>query len=268
MLGRPVDAERARGAVQALRRRAGRRGGSVRRRPTRRVDHQGGGGHAGQQRDLRVPLLDRQLRRGTPGATGRRSTSTSCSGSGSETPPRAASRAQPQLADLLEQHQRLVRACRRRSAAARRRSRAWPRDRTSARSTSTSVPSPVSSTLDRPQQRRAAPGRAAATPAPSESDGRVQRDLGVGAVERLAAPVRLDVDRVARRDERRDVGDRVVHDVAVAVALEVQRLVEVHRRRRVDRDERDVGAVELGQPRVGGRRLRPRPPRPRPGTRA
>jgi hypothetical protein len=29
----------------------------------------------------------------------------------------------------------------------------------------------------------------------------------------------------------------------------VKRLVEIHRRRRVDRDERDVRAVEIGQPR-------------------
>ena len=84
----------------------------------------------------------------------------------------------------------------------------------------------------------------------------MQRHRGVGAVERLAALVRRHVDGVARLDEGRDVGDRVVHDVAAAVALEVERLVEVHRARRVDGDERQVGPVEVGQSR--GRRRAPR----------
>ena len=152
--------------------------------------------------------------------------STSCSGSGSETPPRAASRA----------------------------SRSSP---TSRRSGSVLVGGPVvdralgllvgqlgPSSAPAPARRGrrcARPGRssrivhssAGRTWSGSSDAGvlaehlRVQRDLRVGAVQRLAAPVGLDVDRVAGRDERGDVGDRVVHDVAVTVALEVQRLVEV-----------------------------------------
>jgi len=78
----------------------------------------------------------------------------------------------------------------------------------------------------------------------------VQRHLGVGAVQRLAALVCLSVDRVPRRDEGGQVGDRVVHPVAVALALEVHRLVEVHRARGVDGHERQVGAVGVGQARV------------------
>ncbi len=118
--------------------------------------------------------------------------------------------------------------------------------------------------LDRPeqrrphlvgQQRRGALGKLR----------RVQRRALVRRVERLAALARLDVDRVAGLHERRDVGDRVVHGVAVAVALDVQRLVEIHRVRRIDRDELDLGPVQLGQPRVRGRRQRSLQP-PRPGT--
>ena len=75
---------------------------------------------------------------------------------------------------------------------------------------------------------------------------RVERHLGVRAVERLPAAVRLLVDRVAGRDEGGDVGDRVVDDVAVAVPLEVQCLVEVAGGRRVDREQLEVGAVQAG----------------------
>ena len=90
----------------------------------------------------------------------------------------------------------------------------------------------------------------------------MQRHLRVGAVQRLPAGVRLDVDRVARGDEGAEVGDRVGEDVAVTVAGQVQRLVEVHGARRVDRDHREVGAVEVGQPWVRGCLRRPRPPPP------
>ena len=111
--------------------------------------------------------------------------------------------------------------------------------------------------LDRPQQRR--PLRVGQQRGGALGEhGRVQRHLGVGAVERLAATVRLDVDGVAGADEGRHVGDGVVHEVALAVTLDVQRLVEVHRPHRVDRHERDLGAVELRQPRArrcGGRSL-------------
>ncbi len=79
---------------------------------------------------------------------------------------------------------------------------------------------------------------------------RVQRGALVRCVQGLAPLARLEVDRVAGLDERGDVGDRVVHGVAVAVALDVQRLVEIHRVRRIDRDELDLGPVQLRQPRV------------------
>ncbi len=110
-----------------------------------------------------------------------------------------------------------------------------------------------------------APGRGRAVLARQEAGralgqhGRVQRGAAVGRVEGRAALVDLGVDRAARHDERADVGDRVAHDERGAhrVArrspgpLEVQRLVEVHRARRVDRDERDVAQVDA--PRTGHR---------------
>ena len=179
---------------------------------------------------------------------------TSCSGSGSDTPPRAASRA----------------------------SRSSPTSLSSISGSSADAvvdrpldagvvelgrgphPGPLDRDvgalagrvdLDRPQQRRAdlvGQQRRGAL-----GDQRwVQRHLRVGAVEGLAALVGLHVDRVARGDERREVGDRVVDDVAVAVAHDVHRLVEVHRGGRVDGHQRQVGAVEVGQPRCGDRGLR------------
>ena len=82
----------------------------------------------------------------------------------------------------------------------------------------------------------------------------MQRHLRVGAVVRLAPLVGFDIDRISRRDERRDVGDRVVHDepaLALAVPLDVERLIEVHRGRWIDGDELQLGAVQLRQPRRG-----------------
>ena len=195
-------------------------------------------------------LLDRQHARGTRATSGRPSTSISCSGSGSDTPPRAASRALPQLADLREQRQQLAGAAPRRSACCTPRSRAWRGCAPAPARRATSVPSPVRVDLDRPEQRRPVLRRAAARPRPRRAPSGAAAPCESGAVQRLPAPVRLHVERVARRDEGRHVGDRVVHDVAVAVALDVHRLVEVHRARRVDGHERDVGAVEVGQPRA------------------
>ena len=69
--------------------------------------------------------------------------------------------------------------------------------------------------------------------------GRVQLDALVGAVDRLATAAGLGVDGTSGADEGRHVGDGVAHPVAVAVALDRHGLVEVHRGRRVDGDERD-----------------------------
>jgi hypothetical protein len=80
----------------------------------------------------------------------------------------------------------------------------------------------------------------------------MQRDLVLGAVQRLAAAVGLQVDRIAGSDEGGDVGDRVMQHVAVAVARDVQGLVQVHRAGRIDRDEGNVVAILGGQSRMRG----------------
>ena len=58
--------------------------------------------------------------------------------------------------------------------------------------------------------------------------------------------MRFAVDRIARRHERADVGDRVEHAETITATLGVQRLVEVHRALRIQRDQRQVGAIERG----------------------
>ncbi len=88
----------------------------------------------------------------------------------------------------------------------------------------------------------------------------MQRDAPVGRVHRLPALARLGVDRTAGCDQGRQVRDRVVHLVGRrgvgVVSLEVQRLVEVGRALRVDRHERHVREVAIGQDVGGDRRGR------------
>ena len=92
---------------------------------------------------------------------------------------------------------------------------------------------------------------------------RVQRRPAVGAVERLPAAAGLGVQRPAEVDHRADVGDRVADPVAVPADGEVHRLVEVAAADGVQGDQRDVGRVELGQPRLVAPGARPRPGRRR-----
>ena len=157
---------------------------------------------------------------------------------------------QPQLAHLLEQHQRLVRA-----AVVDR-----PLHAGVVELGGGPHPGPLDGDvgalagrvdLDGPEQGRAHLVGQQGSGALGDQR-RVQRHPRVGAVQRHPALVRLEVDRVARRDERREVGDRVGHDVAVAVARDVHGLVEVPRRRRVDRHEGQVGPVEVRHPRGSG----------------
>ncbi len=71
----------------------------------------------------------------------------------------------------------------------------------------------------------------------------MQRHANIGEVERLAAPVRLVVERCAVPHEGRDVGDRVADEIAVPVACDVHGLVEIAAACRIDRHERNVGRV-------------------------
>ena len=74
---------------------------------------------------------------------------------------------------------------------------------------------------------------------------RVERHLAVGHVHGGATAPGLAIERIAGAHEPPDVGDRVVQPQIVPGALEVQRLVEIARRRGVERDERDVGAIDV-----------------------
>jgi hypothetical protein len=71
----------------------------------------------------------------------------------------------------------------------------------------------------------------------------MERGAGVRAVERLAAQPCLRVDRAARGDERRDVSNGVADSVAAVATFQMHGLVEVHRARWVDGEERQVGEV-------------------------
>ena len=184
------------------------------------------------------------------------SVSTSCSGSGSDTPPRAASRSSRSVPTSLSSMQRLGGAAVVDASLRLLVVELLPgADACSLDRDVGALPGGVD--LDRPEQG----GTLLAGQQRAGRLGdrlRVERDLGVGTVERLATTVRLLVDRVPRRHERGHVGDGVVDDVAVAGPLEVECLVEVHGRRRVDRDELQVGAVQLRQPRLGRRPRRGR----------
>ena len=108
--------------------------------------------------------------------------------------------------------------------------------------------------VERPQDGRGPLPREQARDALRQGE-RVQRRLRVGRVDGDAARVGLRVERAAGRDERRDVGDRVADAVPVSAPLDVQRLVEVARPRRVDGHEGDVDAITRLR-RADGARLR------------
>ena len=217
-----------------------------------RIDHEGRRGEAGEQGHLGVPALDRQHvaeLQAEPVALDvhlllqRRQVDAAAGGLAG----------QPELAELLEQEEDLA------GGAAVDLGLglvvAHPPGGADARTDHLDVGArPLRVEPQRPQERRPDLVGQQRRGALRQHLG-VQRDLRVGAVQRLAARVGLQVDRVAGGDERREVGDRVRQHVAVAVTGEVQRLVEVHRAGRVDGDQRELGAVEVRQARVGGRLL-------------
>src|SRR5439155_11574360 len=86
-------------------------------------------------------------------------------------------------------------------------------------------------------------------------DGRVQGYIAVRQVHRLPARPGLPFQRAARAYVRGDVGDGVVDPVpAAGPAFQVHRLVQIHRPRWIDGDERKAGAVQRGQRGRGGHR--------------
>ena len=85
---------------------------------------------------------------------------------------------------------------------------------------------------------------------------RVERHPDVRAIDRLAPPRAPRVERAARRDEHREVGDRVVHAIALAAAARGTSPGRGPSSRRVDGDERQVREVGVRLARGGRRRLR------------
>ena len=84
---------------------------------------------------------------------------------------------------------------------------------------------------------------------------RVQGGAPIGQIHRDRAFECLAVEWIAGLDEPADIGDRVVKDDVVAGGFERERLVEIDRRRRVERHEFDVGPIGV----IGtGRPLRSR----------
>ena len=74
---------------------------------------------------------------------------------------------------------------------------------------------------------------------------RIEADLLVGHVDRLAARPRLGIDRVAVGDEPTHVGDCVAEDEVASRLLDREGLVEVGRAFRIEGDEGDGGAVDM-----------------------
>jgi len=106
--------------------------------------------------------------------------------------------------------------------------------------------------VDRPQHRRAVGVRQQARRLFAE-DLRVQRHLAVRQVHRLSPAPRLGRQLPVRSHVGGDVGDGVVDAVAAArPPRQVDRLVQVHGAGGVQGDERDVGAVDVGQCPAGG----------------
>ena len=84
---------------------------------------------------------------------------------------------------------------------------------------------------------------------------RVQRRLVVGEVDGAAPAPRLLVELALGVDEEADVGDGVVQDQVVARSLDRKRLVEIGRRRRVERHEGDRRAIGVAAPGSAAGRL-------------
>ncbi len=246
----PGDAEREGGPAQALdvagvgRRQGAQHAGAA-------VEHDPGRGHAGEQRDLRVPVLDRQ--RGPAGQRppaarvdldlllGRRQGEPAARDLGGL--------AQP--ADLAQQHERL-----RRGAVVQRPLR--PRVgqlRAAAHHRAAHADGgrgAVGVQVEVPEQRgRVLVGQQAGGALGQR--GRVQRGAAVRPVQGDHPAPGLRVQRAARAHPRGDVGDGVAQPVPGSAPLQVHRLVEVAGPLRVDRDEGDVGRVGALAGGPGGR---------------
>ncbi len=170
--------------------------------PNASVEHDPRRRHPGHQRQLRVPLLDRHR-----GPIDQRDAAASVladllRGAGQVDRPARDLLGLPALADLAQQGDLRMRQPHRRAAPARRRRRACARLRTAARCSDTKVARPSSATS---KVHTYAPRTTSGQQAGGGvgQDRRMQRDLQVRAVDRLAAPAGLCVQRAAERRRRR-----------------------------------------------------------------
>ena len=212
----------------------------MRSTPMLSLEHHLRGGRPGEERDLRVPVLDGQRRAVLQRPAGSVSHDLLLGGVERDTT------AGPFLvlaeqADLAQQHVRVLAAAtvERRlhrdiveSGAAAHPGAAYVGPRQRAVLGEVETPHDGGSVL--PLEER---GRTL------REDLRVERYPDVRAIDRLAACVRFRVQCSARADEGADVGDRIVDAIAVRPPLQIHGLVEVHRPQRIDRDEWEVCEV-------------------------
>ena len=199
---RPGDAERRGAGGAAARRASGSGGGSVRSTPTPARSISRAARHAGEQRDLRVPVLDRQRRAEARPSSRRRRGTTSCVGSRSSIAPRSRPRAgsSPPTSRSSSSGRRRARVERRlHGRVVELGAAAHPRP---AQSTAASSPSASRSTVH--STRRAHAGRAAGSPRPRTARGGCSgvRRPGSRASGRGGGP-RRRARRRARRTRRR-----------------------------------------------------------------
>ena len=251
-LGGPVDAESLRGPAQPVDRL--RIGGRQRPEdPDLRAEHQLRRGLAGHQRDLGVPALHRE-RRAERELVAVLALLDLLLGDRQRDPAAPLLAFLTEQADLLQQVQRVARRPVLQRALHARVVELLP----AAHERLADIDlDPLAAPVDlhRPEDGRADPVGQEAAGALGQRR-RIEPGVPVRRVERLAALVCLDVHRPARGDERGDVGDRVADAVALTAPLEVERLVEVHRLRWVDRDERNRRLVMVGEPRCADGALR------------
>ena len=85
---------------------------------------------------------------------------------------------------------------------------------------------------------------------------RIEARLAVRQIERLAPRPSLDIECIAVLDEPRDIGDRIMEQHVRPGLLDRERLVEIGRRRGIERHEAHRSAIDMRRERPLRRRLR------------
>ncbi len=218
------------------------------------LDHQTGRFATGEQRDLRVPRLDRERRFELERVRAIGVAHDLLAGRGDAHPSALAFPIEQSLAELPEQRDR-----RRRVAAVERGLHLHVRLRGSAAHggafTARHDRARVLVELEGPEERGSIDVGQQARRALTERVG-IERRATVGEVQGLAARERLPVEGTAGCDERGHVGDRVVHPEPGPLPLGMEGLVEVAAPGRVDGHELEVSRVEPSRVGRSGRQLR------------